>query len=176
MYCRVTGGRRGRRVTGGRRCSSGLVSAVYGIISVFGIVGNLLVAIVLLRVQSLRSNTSDFLVHLSVVDLLVCVMVIPNFLVPKPNSSPNPGFFGELWCRVYTSEFLFWSFSAVSVFCLITINLERYAAIVYPHKYKELFTKRNKYIMIAACWVGAIVTGPFSCWSSAKMTSSGATF
>ncbi len=135
-----------------------LVSAFYGIICVVGITGNLMVAIVLLRVKSLRSTTSDFLVHLSFVDFMVSVLVIPSFLAARPDALSNRGFFGELWCRFYTSEFLFWLFTAVCVFCLITVNLERYAAIVYPHKYKQLFTKRNKYVMIVACWVLAIVT------------------
>ena len=53
--------------------------ALYCMICVVGITGNLLVAIVLLRVPSLRSNTSDFLVHLSIVDFMVCVLVIPYY-------------------------------------------------------------------------------------------------
>ena len=70
---------------------SDLVLALYGIICVLGITGNLLVAIVLIRVPSLRSNTSDFLIHLSLVDFIVCVLVIPFKLVPTTvKSLPNP--------------------------------------------------------------------------------------
>ncbi|XP_033632262.1 G-protein coupled receptor moody-like [Asterias rubens] len=132
------------------------VTSLYCIICVVGITGNLLVAIVLLRVPSLRSNTSDFLVHLSLVDFMACVMVIPAYLLPNTHSPPNPGFFGEFWCRFYTSGFLFWFFTMTSVLGL-TVNLERYVAIVHPHKYKTLFIKRNRYIMIAACWASAAV-------------------
>ena len=128
------------------------VTSLYCIICVVGITGNLLVAIVLLRVPSLRSNTSDFLVHLSLVDFMACVMVIPAYLLPNTHSPPNPGFFGEFWCRFYTSGFLFWFFTMTSVLGLTVVNLERYVAIVHPHKYKIIFIKRNKYIMIAACW------------------------
>ncbi|XP_033635799.1 galanin receptor type 1-like [Asterias rubens] len=133
------------------------ILALYCMICVIGITGNLLVAIVLLRVPSMRSNTSDFLVHLSIVDLMVCVLVIPTFLLPRTQSAPNPGFFGEFWCRFYTSGFLFWVFTMTSVLGLTTVNLERYVAIVYPHKYKTLFIKRNKHIMIAASWIFAAV-------------------
>ena len=133
---------------------SDLVLALYGIICVLGITGNLLVAFVLLRVPSLRSNTSDFLIHLSFVDFIACVLVIPFKLVPTTGKlPPNPGFFGELRCRLYVSQFIFWVCVLTSVLCLVTVNLERFIAIVYPHKYKTVFTRRNKYLMIAFCWI-----------------------
>ncbi|XP_033627863.1 neuropeptide F receptor-like [Asterias rubens] len=137
------------------------ILALYCMICVVGITGNLLVAIVLLRVPSLRSNTSDFLVHLSIVDFMACVLVIPGYLLPRTNSAPNPGFLGEFWCRFYASGFLFWVFTMTSVLGLTVVNLERYLAIVYPHKYKTIFIKRNKYIMIVACWVLAAVSRSF---------------
>ena len=129
------------------------VIALYCLISMLGITGNLLVAIVLLRVPSLRSNTSDFLVHLSIVDFTICALVIPYFLAPKPNPTPNPGFLGVVWCRLYKSEFPFWLFTMTSVLGLTAVNLERYVAIVYPHKYKTVFSKQNKYAVIAVCWM-----------------------
>ena len=133
------------------------ILALYCIICVVGITGNLLVAIVL-RVPSLRSNTSDFLVHLSIVDFMACVLVIPFYLMPRPKAAPSPGFFGEFWCRFYRNSFLFWFFTMTSVLGLTAVNLERYVAIVHPHKYNTIFIKRNKYIMIVACWVLAAVS------------------
>ncbi len=94
----------------GNFADSGVVLAFYGLICILGITGNLLVAFVLLRVPSLRTNTSDFLVHLSVVDFIVCVLVIPFKLMPTAGmENPNPGFFGELRCRLFVSQYLFWS-------------------------------------------------------------------
>ena len=141
---------------------SDLVLALYGIICVLGITGNLLVAIVLIRVPSLRSNTSDFLIHLSLVDFIVCVLVIPFKLVPTTGKSlPNPGFFGELRCRLYVSQFIFWVCVLASVLGLVTVNLERFVAIVYPHRYKTVFTRRNKYMMIASCWILGVLSKSF---------------
>ncbi|XP_033638334.1 galanin receptor type 1-like [Asterias rubens] len=134
-----------------------LVLALYGIICVVGITGNLLVAIVLLRVPSLRSNTSDFLLHLAIADSLVSLLVIPYFMVQR-STSANPGIFGEFLCRFYTSQFVFWCLATVSVMSLIAVNVERYVAIVSPHKYKTVFTKQNKYIMILAIWILAVLT------------------
>ncbi|XP_071805947.1 allatostatin-A receptor-like [Asterias amurensis] len=133
---------------------SDFVLILYGVICVVGILGNLLVAFVLLRVPSLRSNTSDILVHLALVDFIVCLLVIPFKIVATMGpSEPNTGFFGQLRCKLYVSQFLFWVCAVVSVLCLVTINLERFVAIVYPHKYKKVFTRRNKYLMMVSCWV-----------------------
>ncbi|XP_071808096.1 neuromedin-U receptor 2-like [Asterias amurensis] len=142
----------------GSFADSSFVLALYGVICVVGIAGNLLVCVVLLRVPSLRSNTSDFLVHLSIVDFLVCLLVIPSKLVPPSETPvPNPGFFGEVWCRLYGGQYLFYVCVLVSVLCLVTVNLERFVAIVYPHKYKVMFTRRNKILIIAVCWfLGAV--------------------
>ncbi len=138
------------------------VLALYGIICVLGITGNLLVAFVLLRVPSLRTNTSDFLVHLSLVDFLVCVLLIPFKLLPTTGTAvPSPGFWGELRCRFYVSQFIFWSAVLTSIFSLVNVNVERFVAIVYPLKYKAVFTRRNKCLMIVFCWIFAAFSQSF---------------
>ena len=48
-----------------------VVRTAYALICIAGIIGNVLVCIVLTRVRALRTNTSQLLVHLSVVDILV---------------------------------------------------------------------------------------------------------
>ncbi|XP_071793959.1 somatostatin receptor type 3-like [Asterias amurensis] len=147
----------------GNFADSQLVSAFYGIVCTLGILGNLLAVFVLLRVPSLRTNTSDLLVHLSLVDCLVCVLVIPFKLVPTTGAAaPHPGLLGELICRLYISQYIFWVCSLTSILCLVTVNLERYIAIVYPHKYKLLLTRRKKYLMIASCWIIAAMEQSFS--------------
>ncbi|XP_022098871.1 mu-type opioid receptor-like [Acanthaster planci] len=142
---------------------SDLVLALYGVICVVGVTGNLLVCIVLLRVRSLRSNTSDFLVHLSLVDLMVCVLVIPYKILPPLSQSPppNPTIWGQFRCRLYVSQYLFWACAVTSVFNLIMVNLERFAAIVHPHEYKRIFATRNKFLMIVSCWILAFLTKSF---------------
>ncbi len=48
--------------------NSAVVRTAYALICTAGIIGNVLVCIVLMRVRALRTSTSQLLVHLSVVD------------------------------------------------------------------------------------------------------------
>ncbi|XP_038054629.1 galanin receptor 2a-like [Patiria miniata] len=143
----------------GGLANSPVVRASYGTISVIGIVGNLLVCFIFFRVPSLRTSTSYFLVHLSVVDLLSCIMVIPSHLFPDP--PPMKGRFGDFVCRFYFSKYPMWTFILVSVGSLVLINLERFVAIVYPLRYKSLYTLRNTILMIAACWLYSLAHNSF---------------
>lgn len=139
-----------------------LVIGLYVVISVVGITGNLLVAIVLLRAPSLRTNTSVFLVHLSLVDLTVCILVIPYNLTPQlASASQLSGFWADVRCKLYIGEYPFWVCSLVSVFSLVTVNVERFVAIGYPHRYREIFTKRNKCLVIVSCWLLSALSKSF---------------
>ncbi|XP_022081074.1 histamine H2 receptor-like [Acanthaster planci] len=137
------------------------VRAIYGIIAVLGIAGNFLVCLVLLRVPSLRSQTSNFLVHLALVDLVVCIWAVPFHLFPHA-PDPSPGFWGDLKCRLYSSKFPLWTTAQVSICSLVTVNLERYIAIVHPIKYKNIYTPRNTAIMIGTCWAVGIITNSYT--------------
>ncbi|XP_033647701.1 allatostatin-A receptor-like [Asterias rubens] len=152
--------------------NSDLIRSIYGIIAAIGITGNFLVCWVLLRVPSLRSNTSDFLVHLAAVDLIVCLWTVPFHLFPHVPEH-DPGFWGELKCRLYSSKAPLWTFALISICSLVTVNLERYIAIVYPIKYKNIYNRRNTILMIAACWVVGIISNSYF-WYAFGVTSSGA--
>ena len=142
--------------------NSVLVRVIYGIIAVIGVTGNLLVCLVLMRVPSLRSNTSVFLVHLAVVDLIVCIWAVPFHLFPHV-PDPTPGVWGDIKCRLYSSKFPLWTFALISICSLVTVNLERFIAIVYPIKYKNIYTRRNTCLMICVCWVVGIISNSY-CW------------
>ncbi|XP_038069385.1 galanin receptor 2a-like [Patiria miniata] len=141
--------------------NSMVVRAIYGIIAVLGITGNFVVCLVLLRVPSLRSHTSNFLVHLSLVDLILCIWAVPFHLFPHV-PDPSPGVGGDIKCRLYSSKFPLWTCALVSICSLVTVNLERYIAIVYPIKYKNIYTPRNTALMIAACWAIGIISNSYT--------------
>ncbi|XP_033627267.1 neuropeptide SIFamide receptor-like [Asterias rubens] len=138
---------------------SAIVRTAYGIISITGIIGNTLICLILLRFRHMRTSTSYFVVHLSVVDLLSCIMVVPVHLFPSPPSMA--GKFGDFVCRFYVSKYVMWTCILVSVGSLVLINLERFVAIVYPLKYKRLYTTRKITLMLMACWLYALVHNSF---------------
>ncbi len=131
-----------------------LVRTAYALICAVGIVGNVLVCIVLTRVQALRTKTSHLLVHLSVVDIMVCIMALPVNLFPTP--PPMHGPFGDFLCRFYVSKYMQWVCMHASEGSLVLVNLERFVAIVYPLKYKSFFTSKKIAIMICIIWVEAL--------------------
>ncbi|XP_033628040.1 histamine H2 receptor-like [Asterias rubens] len=131
-----------------------VVRTAYALICIAGIIGNVLVCIVLTRVRALRTNTSQLLVHLSVVDILVCIMALPVNVFPTP--PPMRGPFGDFLCRFYVSKFMQWACMLASIGSLVVVNLERFIAIVYPLKYKTFFTVRKTSVMILLVWVEAL--------------------
>ncbi|XP_041457374.1 allatostatin-A receptor-like [Lytechinus variegatus] len=136
--------------------NSSLVRSIYGLIAIIGMSGNALVCFVLLRVPSLRTRTSQFIVHLAVTDFMTSFWVIPFHLFPFTPPIPE-GFAGELMCRFYVSKYLMWVTVFASVYSLVSITLERYFAIVHPIKYKTTFSFKYSIVIMIGCWlVGAI--------------------
>ncbi|XP_011665444.2 gastrin/cholecystokinin type B receptor-like [Strongylocentrotus purpuratus] len=136
--------------------NSSLARTIYGLIALIGMSGNALVCFVLLRVPSLRTRTSQFIIHLAVTDFITSFWVIPFHLFPFTPPIPR-GFAGELMCRFYVSKYLMWVSIFASVYSLVSITLERYFAIVHPIKYKTTFSLKYSIVIMIGCWlVGAI--------------------
>ncbi|XP_033627783.1 allatostatin-A receptor-like [Asterias rubens] len=129
------------------------VRTAYALICTVGIIGNVMVCIVLTRVRALRNKTSNLLVHLSVVDIMVCIMALPVNLFPTP--PPMHGPYGDFLCRFYVSKYMQWVCMHASEGSLVLVNLERFVAIVYPLKYKSYFTSKKIGIIIFFIWVEA---------------------
>lgn len=68
------------------------------LILVFGVIGNIMVPIVILRTKDMRNSTNIFLMNLSVADLLVLLICTPTVLV-ELNSKPETWVLGEFLCK-----------------------------------------------------------------------------
>ncbi|XP_022108112.1 neuromedin-U receptor 2-like [Acanthaster planci] len=129
--------------------------------SVVGVLGNLLVCFVILRVKFLHNMTNYLLVNLAVADMLVCLQAFFYHLVAHESCALLhyiPSSFGgrELYCRLLTSRFLTWAFSYASAYCLSLVTLERYVAIVYPLKYERKLTTVRMKSLIALAWAMSV--------------------
>ncbi|XP_071789677.1 galanin receptor 2b-like [Asterias amurensis] len=129
----------------------------YTIIACLGITGNFVVIFALIRVPSLRNCTSYFIMHLAFSDLVTSFWVIPfHMLSVEATASVPDGFGGELLCRVFFNKYPLWLTIFASAYSMLCVTMERFFAIVYPLKYKSLFTPCRTAPMMVCCWlVGA---------------------
>lgn len=68
------------------------------LILVFGVVGNIMVPVVIIRTKDMRNSTNIFLMNLSLADLLVLIICTPTVLV-ELNSRPETWVLGEHLCE-----------------------------------------------------------------------------
>ncbi|KAL8562307.1 hypothetical protein ACOMHN_037263 [Nucella lapillus] len=101
----------------------------------------------MIRSPSLRTRTNLFLCHLAVADLSVgLVCIVPNMVLAANIFHWFPGPFYNFF-----EEF---SLTA-SVLLLVLIAAERYVAIIYPLKARQLFTRCRMYTSLMAVWTAA---------------------
>ncbi|XP_022086337.1 allatostatin-A receptor-like [Acanthaster planci] len=132
------------------------VRITYTIIACLGIAGNFIVIFALIKVPSLRNCTSYFIIHLAATDLITSIWVIPFHMLSVVPHIPE-GLGGELVCRLFLSKYPLWVTIFASVYSMVCVTMERFFAVVYPLKYKALYTTSRIVPMIVSCWlVGAV--------------------
>ena len=111
-------------------------------IGVTGIIGNLLVCIVVVRLWSTnkRNATNILIANQALIDLfasiiLVTVTMTEIFEVPPPNNY----FFGQIICKFWSSRFLLFAAFTASTINLTEISIERYLAVIHPIYYSMKF-------------------------------------
>lgn len=71
------------------------------IVMTFGIVGNLMIPLVVLRSKDMRNSTNIFLVNLSIADLCVLVICTPTMLV-ETIAGPEIFLLGAEMCECFS--------------------------------------------------------------------------
>ena len=99
-------------------------------IGIFGILDNGLVLIVILSSKSMRGTITNILIiNQAIIDLVTCFFLAVN--PPTVDYSvPYSGALGEVYCRVWLSNYLWQGPCVASTCSLILITIERYSAIV----------------------------------------------
>ncbi|XP_041483865.1 galanin receptor type 1-like [Lytechinus variegatus] len=128
------------------------------ITALFGIVGNSLVIIIIFQRRKKSRSTDTLVGALAVADLITSIFMVP---LPPTNRVPSTAL-GNFYCKVvYTSMFMWVSVSA-SIFTLTFIPIERYIAVVYPFRCKELLAPRRISIAIICLWFTAFMSNSLS--------------
>ncbi|ELV10234.1 neuromedin-U receptor 2 [Tupaia chinensis] len=129
------------------------VSVVYALIFVVGVVGNLLVCLVILRHQSMKTPTNYYLLSLAVSDLLVLILGMPLEVYEMWHNYPF--LFGPLGCYFKTS--LFETVCFASILSVTTVSVERYVAILHPFRAKLESTRRRALRILGIVWCFSVL-------------------
>ncbi|XP_006756454.2 PREDICTED: galanin receptor type 2, partial [Myotis davidii] len=122
-----------------------------------GTVGNSLVLAVLLRSGRAVSTTNLFILNLGVADLSFIVCCVP---FQATIYTLDGWVFGSLLCKAV--HFLIFLTMHASSFTLAAVSLDRYLAIHYPLRSRELRTPRNALGAIGLIWgLSLLFSGPY---------------
>ncbi|XP_038067158.1 adenosine receptor A1-like [Patiria miniata] len=117
--------------------------------------GNSLVLLAVYKEKSLRKRCNFFIVSLSVADFLTGLIGVPTAILGRLLQN-NTTCFTATRMVFFTAAF---TFSAVSMFQLLAITIERYMAIMTPLVYHTAMTPRRYLYIIIAVWVAGAVVG-----------------
>lgn len=125
-----------------------ILTILYSVITLMSLVGNSLVIATFIFDKHMRSVTNVFILSLAVSDLMVTLTLVPF----------NLGLvfsyywiFGRSACKM-VPFFMTFSVSSSSL-TLCAIALDRYIAIVHPHKLKFLQNPKPAGIFLAVIWI-----------------------
>lgn len=125
-----------------------------GILSFIGIIGNIHVLILFSRADRKASTYTVFVIALSIVDLVACVVHMPMEILDltKPYT-----FYNEVGCRLFRFNNAFLLMS--SIFILVCIALERYRRVCNPLKNQMTVLTSKKLCGLCMC-LSLIITLP----------------
>ncbi|XP_044315911.1 neuropeptide CCHamide-2 receptor isoform X2 [Drosophila rhopaloa] len=129
-----------------------IVTVLYTLIFIVGVLGNGTLVIIFFRHRSMRNIPNTYILSLALADLLVILVCVPvATIVYTQESWP----FERNMCRI--SEFFKDISIGVSVFTLTALSGERYCAIVNP--LRKLQTKPLTVFTAVIIWILAILLG-----------------
>ncbi|KAJ8359949.1 hypothetical protein SKAU_G00164740 [Synaphobranchus kaupii] len=124
-----------------------VIAALYSIVCVLGLVGNVLVMYVIVRYTKMKTATNIYIFNLALADALA-TSTLPfqsiNYLM---GTWP----FGDALCKMVISIDYYNMFT--SIFTLTTMSVDRYIAVCHPIKALDFRTPRNAKIVNVCNWI-----------------------
>lgn len=132
-----------------------LVSAILGLISIAGIVGNCMIIAAVAFSRKLQTPTNVFVISLSVVDLLTSFSLIwYGVSLLGKDGWPIPGAY---WICEFTG-FVILSCLGTTVLNLAAISVNRLVLITKPSLFKKIFTSWKLFVLVTIPWIVPSVT------------------
>ncbi|KAL4238670.1 hypothetical protein ACF0H5_003377 [Mactra antiquata] len=124
-----------------------LLVILYVLITLMSLTGNSLVIMTFVFDRHMRSVTNVFILSLAVADIMVTLTCVP---INIGTAFAKYWIFGHFGCKLVP---FFMTFSvACSSLTLCSIALDRYVAIVHPHKLKFLQNPKRAAIFLVLIW------------------------
>ncbi|RXN25456.1 mu-type opioid receptor-like isoform X1 [Labeo rohita] len=124
-----------------------IITALYSIVCVVGLLGNVLVMYVIIRYTKMKTATNIYIFNLALADALA-TSTLPfqsvNYLM---GTWP----FGDVLCKIVMSIDYYNMFT--SIFTLTTMSVDRYIAVCHPVKALDFRTPRNAKIVNVCNWI-----------------------
>ncbi|XP_069139265.1 pyrokinin-1 receptor-like [Argopecten irradians] len=130
------------------------VTVVNAVIFITGVVGNIIVIIVVIKVRDMRTTTNYFLVNLSIADLLVLLICQPSALLEF--YAKDRWYIGPTMCKAI--PLLENAVVHASVLTILAITTERFNAICFPLRRSLKFTASVVVKVTGVIWMLSFVT------------------
>nr|XP_033790043.1 kappa-type opioid receptor isoform X2 [Geotrypetes seraphini] len=137
-----------------------IITTVYSMVFVIGLVGNSLVMFVIIRYTKMKTATNIYIFNLAVADALVTTTMPFQSTEYLMNSWP----FGDILCKTVISIDYYNMFT--SIFTLTMMSVDRYIAVCHPVKALDFRTPLKAKIINICIWllsssvgISAIVLG-----------------
>ncbi|XP_009900880.2 galanin receptor type 3 [Dryobates pubescens] len=140
------------------RAAGIIVPIIFSLIFLLGTVGNGLVLAVLLQNGQVKYYTTNlFIFNLAMADLCFIICCVP---FQATIYTLDGWLFGAFACKAV--HFLIYLTMYASSFTLAAVSVDRYLAIRYPLKSRDLRTSRNAGVAIVAIWsLSLLFAGPY---------------
>ena len=119
------------------------------VLIVFGLIGNTLICIAVVKFKRLHKVPNYFIVSLAIADLIVCGGIMPFGIYQQANG--GYWLLGVLSCRIFTSFDVVTATASIWNLCLIAVD--RFLAVTKPVWYSTKRTGHSACLGISAAWL-----------------------
>uniref|UniRef100_A0AAY3ZV33 G-protein coupled receptors family 1 profile domain-containing protein n=1 Tax=Denticeps clupeoides TaxID=299321 RepID=A0AAY3ZV33_9TELE len=130
-----------------------VITAVYSMVFVVGLMGNCLVMYVIVRYTKMKTATNIYIFNLALADALVTTTMPFQSADYLLNSWP----FGEVVCKVFISIDYYNMFT--SILTLTMMSVDRYVAVCHPVKALDFRTPLKAKVINVGIWVLSSAAG-----------------